>query len=84
MLILDEFGFRRARIFVLEHLTGIHFATADPRWVIAALILRSFGAIWVLGQAGWILLIGNLYRRRKVGHPEPIATADTTVAAVHG
>jgi hypothetical protein len=83
MMILDEFGFRRAQSFALEHVIAVHCVSGDLRWALAALAARSCTAMWVLAQARLALLVRYAARRagprgRFMPH---IAAADTMVAA---
>ncbi|MGB8401797.1 MAG: hypothetical protein WCE35_23700 [Bradyrhizobium sp.] len=84
-MILDEFRFRCARTFVLEQLIVVHCGSADLRWALAALALRSFMAMLAVVQARLMSLIQDTARRRrKAGFAGDIAHADTTVAAARG
>jgi hypothetical protein len=65
MTILDQFGFRRAQGFALEHAITIHCVSGDLRWALAALAARSFAAMWISGQARLVLLVR--YAARRVG-----------------
>ncbi len=80
MMILNQFGFRGsreplsyARTFALEHLVAVDCVTADLRWALIELALRSFTALWASAQ-------GRLVRRAR-GGKHRLTTADTMVAA---
>jgi len=81
MKILDGFRFGCARTFVLEQLIVVHSVSADLRWALAALALRSFTAMWGVAQARLMSLIQDAARRgHKARFADDIAAADTTVA----
>lgn len=61
--ILDQFGFRRAQSFALEHVITVHSVSGDLRWALAELAARSFAAMWVFGQARLALLVRYAARR---------------------
>ena len=63
MMILDQFGFRRAQSFALEHVITIHCVSGDLRWALAELAARSVAAMWVRGQARLALLVRYAARR---------------------
>ena len=63
MMILDQFGFRRAEGFALEHAITIHCVSGDLRWALAALAARSFASMWMSGQARLVLLVRYAARR---------------------
>jgi hypothetical protein len=63
MMILDQFGFRRAQSFALEHAITIHSVSGDLRWALAELAARSVAAMWVSGQARLALLVRYAARR---------------------
>ena len=63
MMILDQFGFRRAQSFALEHAITIHCVSGDLRWALAALAARSFAAMWISGQAHLASLVRYAARR---------------------
>ncbi|SIO19678.1 hypothetical protein [Bradyrhizobium sp. Ash2021] len=83
MMILAELGFQRAQTFVLEHLIAFHFASGDLRWVMIALALRSFSAMWAFGHERLLTMVLNAARRigQKARFAAEIAHADTMVAA---
>jgi hypothetical protein len=63
MMILDQFGLRRAQSFALEHVITIHCVSGDLRWALAELATRSVAAMWVRGQARLALLVRYAARR---------------------
>ena len=69
MMILDQFGFRRARSFALEHVITIQCISGDLRWALAELAARSVAAMWVYGQARLALLVR--YAARRAGAKDP-------------
>jgi hypothetical protein len=83
MMILDQFGFRRAHSFALEHAITIHCVSGDLRWALAELAARSVAAMWVSGQARLALLVRYAARRAggRARFMPPISAADTMVAA---
>ena len=72
MMILDEFGFRRAHGFALEQAIAIQAVSGDLRWALAVLAARSFLA--ACRSAGRRL-------RRKARYMTRLTAADTMVAA---
>jgi hypothetical protein len=58
MMILDQFGLRRAHSFALEHAITVHCISGDLRWALAEL-----AAMWVCGQARLALLVRYAARR---------------------
>ncbi len=83
MMILDQFGFRRAQSFALEHVITIHCVSGDLRWALAELAARSVAVMWVCGQARLALLVRYAARRAgpRARFMPDIAAADTMVAA---
>jgi hypothetical protein len=69
MMILDQFGFRRAQSFALEHAITVHCVSGDLRWALAELAARSVAAMWVYGQARLALLVR--YAARRAGAKGP-------------
>ena len=63
MMILDQFGFRRAQGFALEHAITIHAVSGDLRWALVALAAQSFAAMWISGQARLSRLVRHAVRR---------------------
>jgi len=63
MMILDQFGLRRAQSFALEHAITVHCISGDLRWALAELAARSVAAMWVSGQARLALLVRYAARR---------------------
>ncbi len=63
MMILDQFGFRRAHSFALEQAMTIHCVSGDLRWALAELAARSVAAMFVCGQARLALLVRYAARR---------------------
>jgi hypothetical protein len=63
MMILDQFGLRRAQSFALEHAITVHCIFGDLRWALAELAARSVAAMWVSGQARLALLVRYAARR---------------------
>jgi hypothetical protein len=59
MMILYEFGsFRpllRVHGWALERLISVGCISGDARWLVVALALRSFTAIWAIGQRRFAL-----------------------------
>jgi hypothetical protein len=80
MMILCEFGslrpLRRVQGWALERLIAF-CVSGDLRYVIVALALRSFTAIWVLGQR-------RLARSTRHAASRTGQHADSTVAAAGG
>jgi hypothetical protein len=90
MMNLSAFGFRgsrgplaRAQSLALEHLISFHCASADIRWALVALALRSFNAVWALAQEQFVLLARNVMGRAWQGarFAAEMTDADTMVAA---
>ena len=65
MTILDQFDFRRAQSFALEHAITVHSVSGDLRWALAELAARSFAAMWAFGRARVALLVRYAARRAK-------------------
>ncbi len=65
MTILDQFGFRRAQSFALEHVITVHSVSGDLRWALAELAARSLAAMWAFGQVRLALLVRYAARRAK-------------------
>jgi hypothetical protein len=63
MMILDQFGLRRAQSFALEHAITVHCISGDLRWALAELAARSVAAMWVSAQARLALLVRYAARR---------------------
>jgi hypothetical protein len=87
MTIFSEFGFHgrshpllTAQSFALEHLVLIHSTTADLRWAMVELLLRSFTAMCVFAQ-GQLALLACRIRRGRRCLARGIDAADTMVAA---
>ena len=73
MMILNQFGLQGSRepvlsaqTFALEHLITIHCVTADLRWAMVELAVRSFISMLALAQGQFVLLA-----RRTVGRQRP-------------
>jgi hypothetical protein len=83
MRILDEFVLRRAQSFALEQLVIVQCGSADLRWALAALALRSLSAAWTSSRRHLITLARNAARRirHKACFTDSFAPAATTVAA---
>ena len=69
MMILDQFGFRRAQSFALEHVITVHSVSGDLRWALAELAARSVAAMWAFWQARLALLVR--YAARRAGGKGP-------------
>ena len=65
MTILDQFDFRRAQSFALEHVITVHSVSGDLRWALAELAARSFATMWAFGRARVALLVRHAARRAK-------------------
>jgi hypothetical protein len=83
MMILDEFGFRRAHGFALEQAIAIQAVSGDLRWALAVLAARSLLAVCRSGLARFVVLVRNAGRRvrRKARYMTRLTAADTMVAA---
>jgi hypothetical protein len=75
MTICDGSELLRARSFAFEQLLIVYGGSHDLRWALAALALRSLGALCASGRALLVTLARNAAGKRGV------APADTTVAA---
>jgi hypothetical protein len=86
MMILDEFGFRRAQTFALEHLMAFHCTSGDLRWTLVALAARSFNPVRAFAQEQFVRLVRNVMRRawRGARFASGLTAADTMVAAGGG
>jgi hypothetical protein len=74
-----------ARTLLLEQLIVVHSVSADLRFALAALALRSFTAMWAAAQVRLMSPIQDAARGgHKAGFADDTATADTTVAAARG
>lgn len=90
MMILCEFGslqpIRRFQGWALERLISANCVSGDVRWALVALALRSFTAMWALGQRQFVLLARNLASRagKKTCFAVDTTDADSMVAAGGG
>jgi len=79
MTICDGSGLVQARSFAFEQFLIVSGGSHDLRWALAALALRSLGALCLSGRALLVNLARNVVC--KSGVARNFAPADTTVAA---
>jgi hypothetical protein len=83
MMILDQFGLRRARSFALEQAITIQCVSGDLRWALAELAARTTLRWWYADKRAWPCCFDT--RRAVPGQGPrfmpPVTAADTMVAA---
>jgi hypothetical protein len=82
MMNLDELGLRRGQILVLQHLLSIHSISADLRWALAELAVRSLAAMLAAGRRRLVSQARRLAQRVRLANR--LTPADTMVAAGGG